>query len=93
LFKKLEAEGRILTRDWDRYNSRADVVFQPKYMSYEELLAGFRWFNERFYSLPSIYRGLNRSRIGLWWTLPLNLAYWFTSISYAGNLSRAKYGK
>jgi len=78
LYKKLEAEGRILTHDWDRYNSRADVVFQPKLMSCEELLAGFRWVNERFYSLPSIFRRLQRSRVGLWWTLPLNLAYWFS---------------
>ncbi len=56
LFKELEAEGRILTRDWDRYNSRADVVFQPKQMSCEELRVGFHWVNERFYSLPSISR-------------------------------------
>ena len=42
LFQRLEAEGRILTRDWSKYNSRADVVFQPKNMSSEELLAGFQ---------------------------------------------------
>jgi radical SAM superfamily enzyme YgiQ (UPF0313 family) len=76
LFKKLEAQGRILTRDWDRYNSRVDVVFQPKNMSCEELLDGFRFANRRFYSLPSIARRLSRSPVGLFWTLPLNLAYW-----------------
>jgi radical SAM superfamily enzyme YgiQ (UPF0313 family) len=78
LFKKLEEESRILTRDWDRYNSRADIVFQPKNMSCEELLDGFRWANRRFYSLASIARRLSRSTAGLYWTLPLNLAYWFT---------------
>ena len=82
LNKKLDAEGRILTRDWDRYNSRAVVVFQPKQMSCEELLAGFCWVNERFYSLHSIYRRLHRSRVGLWWTLLLNLAYWFSYRRY-----------
>lgn len=75
LFRKLEAQGRILSYDWDRYNSRADVVFQPRHMSADELLAGFRWANQRFYSLPGIVRRLRRSPVGLWWTLPLNLAY------------------
>ncbi len=75
LYRRLEAEGRILTTDWARYNGRADVVFQPRGMSCDELVAGFRWANRRFYSLASIARRLRRSPVGLWWTLPLNLAY------------------
>lgn len=75
LFRKMEAEGRILTRDWRKYNSREDVVYQPKRMSVAELLAGFRYANERFYSAASAARRLSRSRVQLWWTLPLNLAY------------------
>lgn len=75
LFRKLEAEGRISTRDWSRYNSRVDVVYRPKQMSTAELHAGFRYANERFYSLPSMARRLSRSPVQLWWTLPLNLAY------------------
>ena len=75
LFRRMEAEGRILTRDWRRYNSRDDVVYQPKRMSVAELLAGFRYANDRFYSLPSTVKRLSRSSVQLWWTLPLNLAY------------------
>jgi radical SAM superfamily enzyme YgiQ (UPF0313 family) len=75
LFQKMEADGRILTRDWRKYNSRDDVVYQPKQMSVEELLAGFRYANERFYSIRSISKRLTRSSVQLWWTLPLNLAY------------------
>jgi radical SAM superfamily enzyme YgiQ (UPF0313 family) len=75
MFRRMEAEGRILTRDWRKYNSRDHVVYQPKRMSAAELLAGFRYANERFYSLPSIARRLSRSSVQLWWTLPLNLAY------------------
>jgi radical SAM superfamily enzyme YgiQ (UPF0313 family) len=75
LYAQLEAEGRILTRDWSRYNSRADVVFRPRRMSPETLLAGHRWANERFYSLKSIGRRLARSPVEWGWTLPLNLAY------------------
>ena len=77
LFRKLEAEGGILTRDWRKYNSRSDVVYLPKQMSTEELLAGFRYANERFYSLLSIAKRLSQSPVQIWWTLPLNLAYGF----------------
>ena len=78
LFQKLEAEGRILTKDWRRYNGRADVAFQPKQMSVDELLAGFRYANQRFYSLPSIVRRLRRSPVQTGWVLPLNLLYAFS---------------
>jgi len=75
LYQRLEAEGRILTRDWSRYNGREDVVFQPRQMSREALLEGYRYANRRFYSGASVCRRLGRSPVGLWWTLPLNLAY------------------
>ena len=75
LYHRLDAEGRILTRDWRRYNGRTAVVFQPRRMSPDELLAGYRYANERFYSLSSVARRLWRSPVQLWWTLPLNLAY------------------
>jgi hypothetical protein len=44
-------------------------------MSPEALLEGYRYANRRFYSLGSIARRLSHSPVGLWWTLPLNLAY------------------
>ncbi len=75
LYQRLEAEGRILTRDWSQYNGRAAVVFQPRQMSPETLLEGYRYANQRFYSPPSIARRLARSPVGWWWTWPLNLAY------------------
>ena len=75
LFRRLESEGRILTRDWRLYNGRDDVVFQPRHMSPDALLEGYRYANRRFYSPGSIARRLSRSPVGLWWTLPLNTAY------------------
>lgn len=77
LFQRLDAEGRILTRDWSKYNGRADVVFQPRNMSPNTLLRGFNQAVARFYSLRSIRRRLSRSSAQLAWTLPLNLAYAF----------------
>ncbi|HVN22722.1 MAG TPA: radical SAM protein [Syntrophorhabdales bacterium] len=77
LYNRLEGEDRILTKDWSRYNGRTDVVFQPRLMSPETLLAGFQYANERFYSLGSVCKRLSRSPVQLHWTLPLNLAYAF----------------
>jgi len=75
LFRRLDSEGRIMTRNWNKYNGRTDVVFRPKHMSADELLAGFEYANERFYSLSSVVKRLRRSPVQMWWTLPLNLAY------------------
>jgi len=75
LYRRLEAEGRLLTRDWSRYNGREDVVFRPQRMSAAALLEGYRSANRRFYSPESIRQRLSHSPVGLWWTLPLNLAY------------------
>ncbi|MDA8233587.1 MAG: radical SAM protein [Clostridia bacterium] len=94
LFERLKREGRILTYDWSKYNARTDVVFEPKRMSREELLEGFIRANQRFYSLGSIAKRLSRSAAGLWWTLPLNLAYYFSNIFYGyEGLRRSGEGK
>lgn len=53
LFAQLEREGRILTRDWGQYDT-GHVVFQPKQMTPEELLAGYRWVYREFYSWHNI---------------------------------------
>jgi radical SAM superfamily enzyme YgiQ (UPF0313 family) len=75
LFKRLDAEGRILTRDWSKYNGKKDVVFQPALMSPQELLMGMEWAARRFYSPGSIIERMARSRTGLWWNLPRNIGY------------------
>ncbi|MFB0537827.1 MAG: radical SAM protein [Anaerolineae bacterium] len=55
LFKRLEAEGRILTYDWDQYDT-AHVVFRPARMTIEELERGYVWIYKKFYSWPNILR-------------------------------------
>ena len=77
LFQRLDAEGRIVTLDWSKYNGRTEVVFQPRRMSRAALLAGYNYALARFYSWGSIRKRLSRSRVQLFWTLPLNLAYAF----------------
>ena len=76
IFRKLAQEGRILTRDWSKYNARADVVFRPRQMTPDQLQAGVEWTTKQFYSLSSISRRLLAgSRTGLWWNIPRNLGY------------------
>jgi radical SAM superfamily enzyme YgiQ (UPF0313 family) len=55
LFRQLEADGRILHRDWDRYDT-AHVVFQPARMTPQELAAGYAWCYRRLFSHRSIWR-------------------------------------
>ena len=54
LFRQMESSGRILHRDWDRYDT-AHVVFQPRHMSCEELDRGYAWCYEKLFSHRSIW--------------------------------------
>jgi radical SAM superfamily enzyme YgiQ (UPF0313 family) len=75
VFRRLEAEGRILTRDWSKYDGKKHVVFQPARMSPEELLMGTEWAARQFYSLGSIFERMRKSRTGLWWNIVRNFGY------------------
>jgi radical SAM superfamily enzyme YgiQ (UPF0313 family) len=55
LFRELDAAGRILHRDWDKYDT-AHVVFQPKHMSCDELDRGYAWCYDRLFSHASIWK-------------------------------------
>jgi radical SAM superfamily enzyme YgiQ (UPF0313 family) len=55
LFRQLEAEGRLLHREWDLYDT-AHVVFRPKHMSCEELDEGYAWCYDTLFSHRSIWR-------------------------------------
>ena len=55
LFRQLEREGRILTRDWSRYDT-SHAVFVPRLMSAEELEEGYAWCYRTLFSVGSIWR-------------------------------------
>ena len=69
LFRQFEAEGRLLHRNWDLYDT-AHVVFQPKQMTPEELLLGYDWLYRRLFSHASIWR----RRPTEWGAVPTYLA-------------------
>jgi radical SAM superfamily enzyme YgiQ (UPF0313 family) len=55
LFRQMEAEGRLLHRDWTLYDT-GHVVFRPRHMTPEELAAGYAWCYGRLFSHGSIWR-------------------------------------
>ena len=61
LFAQLEAEGRLLHRDWDLYDT-AHVVFRPKHLTPDELLLGYDWLYRRLFSHASIWTRRPESR-------------------------------
>jgi radical SAM superfamily enzyme YgiQ (UPF0313 family) len=69
LFHLMEAERRLLHRDWTLYDT-AHAVFRPKHMTPEELEEGYRWIYQRLFSHGSIWR----RRPGDWRSVPPYLA-------------------
>lgn len=55
LFRQLEAEGRILHRNWNLYDT-SHVVFRPRRMSVEQLQQGYEDCYRRLFSHRSIWR-------------------------------------
>ncbi|HZV34890.1 MAG TPA: radical SAM protein [Verrucomicrobiae bacterium] len=83
LYKRLESEGRILTKDWELYDGQ-HVVFRPARMSIEELQQGTEAAWQYAYSFRSIARRIAHSPAPWAVKLGTNLGYRF----YAHNLSR-----
>lgn len=55
LFQQMEAEGRILHRQWDLYDTR-HVVYQTRGLSQKELKKGYDWSYNSFYSWSNIFK-------------------------------------
>ncbi|MDB6030475.1 MAG: hypothetical protein JWM16_813, partial [Verrucomicrobiales bacterium] len=83
LYKRLAAENRILTRNWELYDGQ-HVVFQPAKMSVAELQQGAEIAWKYTYSVRSMARRILHSPAPWPVKLGTNLGYRF----YAHNLSR-----
>ncbi len=83
LYRRLDAEGRILTRNWELYDAQ-HVVFRPKLMSPRELQLGVEEAWKYTYSFRSLCYRLRLSPM----PLPLVLAANLTYRHYAHNLHR-----
>jgi radical SAM superfamily enzyme YgiQ (UPF0313 family) len=55
LFKDMEKDGRILTRNWDLYDTR-HVVYRTNKLTADELKSGYDWAYKAFYSWSNILK-------------------------------------
>ncbi len=55
LYDRMDLSGRILHRDWDRYDTR-QCVFRPARMTPTQLEEGYWWAYREFYRWSSIWR-------------------------------------
>jgi radical SAM superfamily enzyme YgiQ (UPF0313 family) len=74
LFRRLEAQGRLLHKNWSLYDVE-HVVIQPKKMSPERLQEGLEWAWAQSYSYRSIFRRVLGSFCQPLLSISLNLGY------------------
>ena len=73
-YRQLEAEDRILERDWAMYDVE-HVVYRPALMTPDQLLEGTAWAWETTYTLPHIAHRTIRRGAHAWMGFPLNFGY------------------
>lgn len=61
IYRRMDEAGRIFDKQWDHYNT-AHVVFEPKYMTKEQLYDGYIDFYKRFYSFENIIKRMPKSK-------------------------------
>ncbi len=76
LYNRLEREGRILTRDWEKYDGQ-HVVFQPRHMTPAQLQAHHEAAWKKVYGWGPIFRRLRHARTQLPLSLAANVGYRF----------------
>lgn len=81
LFRQIEEEGRLLHRDWSRYDT-AHAVFRPRHMSPEELERGYAWLYQRVFELDAVWARRPRDAravpgyLAMSWLYKKNNALW-----------------
>ncbi len=65
IYEQFKKEGRLLSEDWSRYNSKTAVTFQPKHMTSKELYDGYLYFRRKFFSLSSFMKRASVSKTNI----------------------------
>ena len=55
LYDRMNADGRLLTKDWSQYTSD-EVVFTPRQLTADQLRRGHDWVGQQFHRYPNIFR-------------------------------------
>ena len=75
LYDEMKRDGRLADGDWNWFNGKTRVAFQPRQMSPQELFSGYMWFRRQFYSFRSMFKRMAVSRTNLVHNLLVNLGY------------------
>ena len=73
-YQKIEREGRLLHKDWQRYDT-SHVVFRPKKMTPDQLQEGYILLYKKALSMKNIVLRLARARTNLQFFGPSNMAF------------------
>ncbi|MDH5178837.1 MAG: B12-binding domain-containing radical SAM protein [Gammaproteobacteria bacterium] len=76
LYRNMETQGRILTRDWELYDGQ-HVVFQPRNMSVKQLAEGHETAWKKVYRWSSIAKRLWKARNFNPLAVSVNMGYRF----------------
>lgn len=76
IYEQFKAEGRLLSEDWSKYNSKTTVAYTPQNMTPEELFDGYIHFRKRFFSLGSFVRRMRVSKTNVLVNFIINFGYW-----------------
>lgn len=74
LYRELDAQGRIIERNWAMYDVE-HCVFKPKNMAPEELEAGLEWAWRETYKISSITKRILHPGAILWVAAITNMGY------------------
>jgi len=74
LYQRMEAEGRLLHKDWAKYNG-ATVAYRPMLMTEETLQRGFNWVCKEVYSWGSIMKRVFHPQQRFFTRVLSNIAY------------------
>jgi hypothetical protein len=72
--RRMDAEGRILSKDWRKYDM-STVVYQPRNFTPEQLQDKYDELNRSLYSLPSIVKRVIKPRKNMVIFLPQNMGF------------------
>jgi radical SAM superfamily enzyme YgiQ (UPF0313 family) len=90
LFRKLEAEGRIIDRDWANYNTNS-VVYRPVGMTPDQLFDGYYRLQNAVHTVPAIVRRFwgSTSKKNFW--IPMNYGLRRSIRNLTGRAITARY--
>ncbi|MCX7047987.1 MAG: radical SAM protein [Candidatus Sumerlaeota bacterium] len=74
LFRRMEAEGRLLHRNWELYDT-GHAVFLPRHLTPAQLEEGYAWCYRRIFSLRSIWRRRPAAAVAIPGYLAMSLLY------------------